>query len=87
MAGGGTTLEYTPTWVVAVICTFIVAISLAVERCLHCIGTVWYTTLRVHFFFVSKNLIRLSSFIVFFPLLSETEDKEPEAAIPGFAEN
>ncbi|GAB2298192.1 MLO-like protein 1 [Dionaea muscipula] len=36
--GGGTTLEYTPTWVVAVVCTFIIAISLAVERVLHCAG-------------------------------------------------
>uniref|UniRef100_A0A7N0U7G2 MLO-like protein n=1 Tax=Kalanchoe fedtschenkoi TaxID=63787 RepID=A0A7N0U7G2_KALFE len=38
MAGGGTTLEYTPTWVVAVVCTVIVAISLAVERILHYAG-------------------------------------------------
>ncbi|KAJ9697618.1 hypothetical protein PVL29_009444 [Vitis rotundifolia] len=42
MAGGGaeeeTTLEYTPTWVVAVVCTIIVAISLAVERLLHFLG-------------------------------------------------
>ncbi|KAM1369786.1 hypothetical protein ACFX15_039602 [Malus domestica] len=37
MAGGGEgpTLEFTPTWVVAVVCTVIVAISLAVERALH----------------------------------------------------
>lgn len=33
--GEATTLEYTPTWVVAVVCTVIVAISLAVERLLH----------------------------------------------------
>ncbi|KAL6971817.1 MLO-like protein 1 [Sarracenia purpurea var. burkii] len=43
MAGGGdeaaeTTLEYTPTWVVALVCTVIVAISLAVERILHYTG-------------------------------------------------
>ena len=42
MSGGGaeeeTTLEYTPTWVVAVVCTVIVAISLAVERFLHFLG-------------------------------------------------
>lgn len=30
-----TTLEYTPTWVVAAVCTIIVGISLAVERVLH----------------------------------------------------
>jgi hypothetical protein len=30
-----TTLEFTPTWVVAAVCTFIVAISLVAERLLH----------------------------------------------------
>ncbi|XP_058009808.1 MLO-like protein 1 isoform X2 [Hevea brasiliensis] len=35
---GGVTLEYTPTWVVAVVCTFIVIISLSVERFLHYLG-------------------------------------------------
>ncbi|KAK7277422.1 hypothetical protein RIF29_18574 [Crotalaria pallida] len=41
MGGGGggeeegKTLEYTPTWVVAAVCTVIVAISLAAERFLH----------------------------------------------------
>lgn len=34
----GTTLEYTPTWVVAGVCTVIVAISLAAERVLHYTG-------------------------------------------------
>ncbi|KAM7277904.1 hypothetical protein ACFE04_005038 [Oxalis oulophora] len=36
-AGGreATTLEYTPTWVVAIVCCVIVIISLAVERLLH----------------------------------------------------
>nr|GMC97526.1 MLO-like protein 1 [Ipomoea batatas] len=41
MAGGGgegTTLEQTPTWVVALVCTVIVAISLALERILHYLG-------------------------------------------------
>ncbi|CAI9111809.1 OLC1v1012130C1 [Oldenlandia corymbosa var. corymbosa] len=46
MAGGGgggaagesLTLEYTPTWVVAVVCTVIVAISLFVERLIHFAG-------------------------------------------------
>ncbi|OIW14706.1 hypothetical protein TanjilG_33048 [Lupinus angustifolius] len=41
MGGGGgedTTLEFTPTWVVAGICTVIVAISLAAERVLHYCG-------------------------------------------------
>jgi len=40
MSGGGegeeeNTLEFTPTWVVAGVCTVIVAISLALERVLH----------------------------------------------------
>ena len=38
MSGGGEegeTLEFTPTWVVAAVCTVIVAISLAAERFLH----------------------------------------------------
>ncbi|XP_050203502.1 MLO-like protein 1 [Mercurialis annua] len=38
MAEGGITLEYTPTWVVAVVCSVIVIISLAVERFLHYLG-------------------------------------------------
>ncbi|KAL5703479.1 MLO-like protein 1 [Ranunculus cassubicifolius] len=42
MAGGGEaegeSLEYTPTWVVALVCSIIVFISLAVERALHFTG-------------------------------------------------
>ncbi|XP_065860883.1 MLO-like protein 1 isoform X2 [Euphorbia lathyris] len=38
MAEGGVNLEYTPTWVVALVCSIIVAISLAVERILHYLG-------------------------------------------------
>ncbi|XP_042490285.1 MLO-like protein 1 isoform X2 [Macadamia integrifolia] len=34
----GVTLEHTPTWIVAVVCSVIVAISLAVERILHYTG-------------------------------------------------
>ncbi|XP_047307797.1 MLO-like protein 1 [Impatiens glandulifera] len=35
---GGTTLEFTPTWILAGVCTIIVGISLAVERLLHYAG-------------------------------------------------
>lgn len=41
MSGGEedeTTLKFTPTWVVAAVCTVIVAISLAMERLLHFAG-------------------------------------------------
>ncbi|KAH9782431.1 MLO-like protein 1 [Citrus sinensis] len=40
MAEGGTTLEQTPTWVVAVVCSVIVIISLTVERLLHHLGKI-----------------------------------------------
>ncbi|XP_057474072.1 MLO-like protein 1 [Actinidia eriantha] len=44
MGGGGeeegTTLEFTPTWVVACVCTVIVGISLAVERLIHFTGQI-----------------------------------------------
>ncbi|OWM67834.1 hypothetical protein CDL15_Pgr010772 [Punica granatum] len=40
---GETTLEHTPTWVVAAVCSVIVAISLGVERLLH------YTGKAIHF--------------------------------------
>jgi hypothetical protein len=33
-------LEFTPTWIVAGVCSLIVLISLAAERCLHYIGKV-----------------------------------------------
>lgn len=33
-------LEYTPTWIVAVVCSVIVFISLCVERALHRLGKV-----------------------------------------------
>ncbi|XVF30654.1 hypothetical protein REPUB_Repub16aG0077000 [Reevesia pubescens] len=38
--GEGATLEYTPTWVLAAVCTVIVAISLAMERLLHYVGNI-----------------------------------------------
>ncbi|PNX99688.1 MLO-like protein 1-like [Trifolium pratense] len=43
MSGGGggeegPDLPFTPTWVVALVCTIIVAVSFAVERSLHYLG-------------------------------------------------
>ncbi|KAG9141342.1 hypothetical protein Leryth_001800 [Lithospermum erythrorhizon] len=41
MAGGGeneVNLEYTPTWIVALVCSVIVAVSLSVERIIHYVG-------------------------------------------------
>ena len=46
MADGGgesaesTALEFTPTWIVAGVCSLIVVVSLAAERCLHYLGKV-----------------------------------------------
>lgn len=39
--GEGASLEDTPTWVVASVCTVIVVISLGVERFLHYLGKVF----------------------------------------------
>ena len=39
------TLEFTPTWIVAAVCSLIVLISLLAERCLHYLGKV--TTHRI----------------------------------------
>ena len=39
-SGEGESLEYTPTWIVAGVCSVIVAISLAAERLLHYLGEV-----------------------------------------------
>jgi hypothetical protein len=33
-------LEFTPTWIVAAVCSLIVLISLTAERCLHYLGKV-----------------------------------------------
>ncbi|XP_068652561.1 MLO-like protein 1 isoform X2 [Aristolochia californica] len=52
MAGGEDTrpLEYTPTWVVAVVCFVIVSISLAAERTLHFLGKyLWKKNLKALF--------------------------------------
>ena len=38
--GEGASLEFTPTWVLAAVCTVIVAISLAMERLLHYVGNI-----------------------------------------------
>jgi mlo protein len=44
MAGGAEgkpkPLEFTPTWIVASICSVIILISLLFERCLHLLGKV-----------------------------------------------
>ena len=56
MAEEGPTLEYTPTWVVAVV---IVAISLAVERVLHYTGNVCHYLNLTLFFFATIISISL----------------------------
>lgn len=38
--GGGIPLDYTPTWVIAAVCSVIVLISFTVERLIHSIGKV-----------------------------------------------
>lgn len=85
MSGGGTTLEYTPTWVVALVCTVIVFISLAVERILHFLGKVCFNSTP---FFFSLSYI---DFYVFYVLMkcvsmltlcfSVFEEKESETSV------
>lgn len=55
-----TPLEYTPTWVVASVCSVIVVISLALERLIHFLGKVTHKTLL-------SFPISLRSDIFFFP--------------------
>ncbi|KAG6477143.1 MLO-like protein 1 isoform X1 [Zingiber officinale] len=54
MAGGGDesapTLEYTPTWIVALVCSVIVLISLIFERLLHRLGKVLKKKNQKHLF-------------------------------------
>lgn len=56
MGEGGTTLEYTPTWVVALVCSVIVVISFAVERLLHYFGKACWL-LKLHQLPLSRFLI------------------------------
>lgn len=63
MGGGGgeaegTSLEFTPTWVVAAVCTVIVSLSLAAERLLHYTGKV--TFFLFFFLFLSAILVCIS---------------------------
>ena len=51
MVEEGLTLEYTPTWVVASLCTVIVAISLVAERLLHYTGKVCQSLSCIHISF------------------------------------
>jgi len=62
MAGGGgesesTALEFTPTWIVAGVCSLIVVVSLAAERCLHYLGKVTDSCFLA--FLKSKRVARL----------------------------
>jgi mlo protein len=43
---GQITLEYTPTWIAAAVCSVIVVISLLLERMLHRLGKVRRPVLR-----------------------------------------
>lgn len=83
MAGGGqqgeaVTLEYTPTWVVALVCTVIVGLSLFAERILHYAGKVCFILLsshpssssHFHFFYSSLSVfINLIALLLLLPLL------------------
>ena len=85
MAGGGTTLEYTPTWVVALVCTVIVLISLIVERILHYTGKacIHYLLLvsSVMFSYVMLVMMWISNYV------AVPQEKEPESSVGGPAKD
>lgn len=56
-------LEYTPTWIVAGVCSVIVLISLVVERLLHRLGKVGFfsPTLFIYLFIFLSNRCCCSS--------------------------
>lgn len=68
MAGGGSgrSFEYTPTWVVAVVCFVIVFISVLAERGLHKLGRVLNLSLSLVLF-----LCRLFILTFFFFLMNQ----------------
>lgn len=80
MAEGGTTLEYTPTWVVALVCTVIVFISLTVERILHYIGKV-YAYPFISTYLNQHKCSYASTYLIltFFFFLLVPQEKESEA--------
>lgn len=47
-AGGGRSLEETPTWAVAVVCFVLVAISIVIEHIIHVLGKVIHIYLHQH---------------------------------------
>lgn len=61
-------LEYTPTWIVAGVCSVIVLISLVVERLLHRVGKVEFfsPTLFILIFFSFESLLLFFCFCFFF---------------------
>ena len=70
------TLEFTPTWVVAVVCSIIVAISLCAERLLHYLGKVCPKFLTFgHFRFVICWVLMLSDILEDTHLVNFIESK------------
>ncbi|CAN0857935.1 MLO-like protein 1, partial [Linum grandiflorum] len=76
MTEGGTTLEFTPTWVVAVVCSFIVVISLGVERLLHYLGKARYKS--------SSDLLQLLKRKNQKPLFEALQKIKEELMLLGF---
>jgi hypothetical protein len=81
-------LEFTPTWIVAGVCSLIVLISLAAERCLHYIGKV--TDPNPHrlpyILLVSKRRFSDDLSLYQCALLggnSDAKEEEPEGALRG----
>ena len=86
--GGGATLEYTPTWVVALVCTVIVAISLLVERLLHYAGKV-QPSLLDHFHICPnfRSLYMCVIVLIMAPLFAVCAQERPETSLSGLTQD
>jgi len=81
-------LQFTPTWIVAAVCSIIVLLSLVAERCLHYLGKV-YTHARS----IPRCLPACAALISSgspaacpCPAAAEAQEEEPEAALRGAAQ-
>jgi hypothetical protein len=80
-------LEFTPTWIVAAVCSVIVLLSLVAERFLHYLGKVRAGSLLA---FLSRSIssacaayLRLRGLCCCSFARAEAEEEEPEAAFRG----
>lgn len=93
MAGGGEakgiSLEYTPTWVVAVVCSVIVFISFFLERILHYLGKAYTPTpLSISIYLCIYLSIYLYNHLVLCIVSpAASKEEEPKASLRSLTES